>query len=151
MRYLKIFEDFKSIDEISTLIEISNELKDDYFEVEVYDTMKKDTGGYLFRALMDQVKAWERSYSPKNMYKSDQLEVISDIIIMSIRTPNNKEKFLWKDISDPITSCVNYMEFNGWRYILQPVWNNTSMNYRLDDMGIFNEQQMQSYHLNFYR
>lgn len=148
MKYVKYFEFFDINKEVNNLNDIISELRDDYFEAKAYDTKEKDKHGYFFKSLVKAIKDWENSYSFTKKFGLKPLEDINKIILLSINLQN--KKFLWNAIENPVLSAISYMEFNGWRYVIQPVWNDTSMNFSIEDMDKFDIQEMQSFHIKFY-
>lgn len=144
MRYIKSFSIFESIntdrfskesdESLKTLSYLLEELKSSYYEISINSVSCRDSDSFkgsapFFNAMSKTISRHERCpYFQK--FGLEPLEKIGEVI--TVRIYNEKE-FLWDDVESIATECVAFMQSEGWRYILQPVWDITP-NCSLDDM-----------------
>ena len=139
-----ISSDYK--EDLDILKDILSELKINYFEID-YLTFNQETH-FTFQAMKDSIKKWEktktfRSYvSPTTLVEKE----IEQVIIARIE----REEFYWKEVEEIVKESIHYMTHNGWKYIIEPVWQNTSMGYHLEEMKYFDNQKLDSLCIRFY-
>jgi hypothetical protein len=147
-KHLKSFHLFEGIssdykEDLDILKDILSELKINYFEID-YLTFNQETH-LTFGAMKDSIKKWKRtrSYvSPTPLVEKE----IEQVIIARIE----REEFYWSEVEEIVKESIHYMTHNGWKYIIEPVWQGNSMGYHLEEMKYFDNQNLDSLCVRFY-
>jgi hypothetical protein len=151
LKHLKPYHLFEGIssdynEDLDILKDILSELKIDYFEID-YLTFNQETH-LTFQAMKDSIKKWEKTKSFKTYISPTPLieKEIDQVIIARIE----RDDFYWKDVKEIVKESIHYMTHNGWKYIIEPVWKDTSMGYHLEEMKYFDNQKLDLLCIRFY-
>ena len=143
----KICESIKPIYEydLEILKEILLDL--DYVNIE-YITINQESH-LTFSAMKESIRKWERTKTFKNYVSPTPLtdKEIEQVIIVRIVSDRY---FYWKDVEETINESIHYMTNNDWKYIIEPVWDGTSLGFHFSEMKYFDNQKLDSLHIKFY-
>lgn len=151
MKHLKSYHLFENIsfeykEDLEDLKDILLELRVGYFDVD-YLIYNQDES-QPFSAMKDSIEKWEKTKAFKKYVSPSPLvnKEIEQVIIVRIE----RDKFYWKDVDEVVKESIHFMTHNGWKYIIEPVWNNTSLGFHLDEMNYFDNQKLDLLCLRFY-
>ena len=152
MKHIKPYNLFEGIssdykEDLDLLKDILSELRIDYFDID-YLTYNQETH-HTFSAMKDSIKKWESTKTFKSYVSPTPLseKEIEQVIIARIESD---DFYYWKDVEEIVKESIHYMEHNGWKYIIEPVWRGTSMGYHLEEMKYFDNQKIDFLCIRFY-
>jgi hypothetical protein len=156
MKHIKSYNLFESIqtdkfdigieNDFEVLKEILYDLKFDYFDISYITTCNSDETLHTFNALVRSILKWEKT----NSFKSQELDPISHVENIIIASIERDSEFYYKEIKNYVEDAISFMTSKGWRYLIEPVANDTSIGYYLCDLKHFDRQKMVSLHVKFY-
>lgn len=137
MKYIKPYNESYISDELDVLNEIFFYLKSISLNVEIKNIKKEDS--IYFKILNQKYIGFHNSYRYKSINKEhkkiDELDYIFAVSIKHelFKVNSYKRKFHWSDIKDSVVDSINYMcKMNSYNYILEPVYNDSSMEHNLE-------------------
>lgn len=140
--------------------DIKNNIKDIFIDLDLFETsvvdFKRDKGEMVFNAMLKKLKKFQESYLYKNSFKKEPCQNITEIVHVRITEIWNAYsppiKFKYETVKEDVERCIEYMESDGWWYVLEPTWEGSiGIEYNTNTVHEFSDRDLISLNILFYK